>query len=153
MTIEVVPTTGSVIAGQQVAPNAIWTQSATFEGVTYFLTFQYNQRVSAWYMSIADSAGVDIYNGVKLTCGIGLLRKCADPRAPPGVLMVLSATTDMTPPGLADLLPGSGRCTLRYITSDWVAILAQPGGIAQLQAVLQAETQTGTASTYGQSTV
>lgn len=147
MTIQIVPTTGSLAAGQQIAPNAIWTQTTTFEGVTYFLTFQYNQRVAAWYVSIADAANVDIYNGVKLTCGIGLLRKCADPRAPPGVLVVLSATQDKTPPGLGDLLPGSGRCTLYYITSDWVALIKTDP--AQLEAALENGTQNGTASTYG----
>lgn len=165
MTILVIPTTGSLIAGQQIAPNAIWTQTSTLEGVTYFLTFQWNQRVAAWYMSVADSANVDIYNGVKLICGVGLLKKCADPRAPPGVLLVLSATSDNSPPGLSDLLPGSGRCTLFYITSDWAALMATPAkvatkadgttytipsGIDQIRAILQSETQTGTASNYGQ---
>lgn len=151
MSIQVVATSGSVVSGQPVSPNAIWTQTTTLEGTTFFLTFQYNQRTMTWSLSVADSENIDIVNGIKLVCGISLLRKCVDPRKPAGALMVLSATADASPPGLSDLLPGAGRCTLYYITSDWVAQLGTPAGVANLQAQLAAQTQTGTASTYGSS--
>jgi hypothetical protein len=124
-------------------------QTTTFEGTSYVLAFQYNQRCASWYLSVADALGVDIYNGVKLVCGIPLLRKCRDPRRPPGELIVLSSTADTSPPALIDLYPASGRCQLLYVTSDWLALLAQ-GQVATILAQLQANTQTSSTSTYGQ---
>src|SRR5271167_1659258 len=95
---------------------AFYQQTSTFEGVTYLLSFTYNQTCECWYLSIADASGVDIYNGVKLICNNSLFRKCIDPRIFPGALFVQSSTEDTSPPGLDDLLPGSGRCTLQYMT-------------------------------------
>lgn len=115
-----------VIAGDANATQ-LYTQTTTLDGSTFNLYFQFNQRCQCWYLSVADASGVDIYNGVKLVCGIPLLRKCRDPRRPAGALMVISATSNQAPPGLYDLIPGSGRCTLVYWTADWVAML---GGMA-----------------------
>ena len=124
MSLLVVPTTSS-------APSYV--QNTTLEGSSYVLQFDFNQRACAWYLSIADASGVDIYNGIKLSCGMPLLRKCSDVRRPPGELLVLSSTADTSPPGLLELLPGSGRCSLLYCTSDWIAQLSSsplPGAVA-----------------------
>jgi hypothetical protein len=123
-------------------------QRTTLEGATYVLAFDFNQRAASWYLSVADLDGVDIVNGVKLVTGFSLLGKCRDPRAPLGVLYVVSSTSDGSPPGQFDLLDG-GRCTLLYMSSDWVAILLA-GGIASLQAQVASNTQASTPSTYGQ---
>ena len=109
-----------------------YSQSVALEGANFTIQFDYNQRCASWYMSIADQDGVDIYNGVKLVVGIPLLRKCKDERRPgfspgspySGDFIVISSTTDTSPPSGLDLLPDSGRCTLYYITSDWVEALA-----------------------------
>lgn len=135
-----------------------YSEAVTLEGVSYRLSFAYSQRENTWYLSLADSANVDIYNGIKLTCLAPLLRKCADPRRPPGELAVFSSTADLSPPGLEDLVAGTGRCSLIYVTSDWLALLvpqppnaaAAAAGLAQVQAILAANTQSGTQSTYGQ---
>ena len=148
LTIQIVPTSGSQTGSGPPTPNAFWTQTTTFEGVTFLLTFQYNQRCSCWYLSIADASNVDIVNGIKLVCGMSLLKKCADPRQPAGALLVLSATADSSTPGLNDLLPGVGRCTLYYISSDWVGLL-DAGELQSILDMLTAETQSGNASTYG----
>lgn len=140
-----------------------WLATVTLEGISYVMQFDFNQRAYSWYMSIADADGNDIYNGVKLVTGFQLLKKCKDPRAPPGVLLVQSSTSDQSPPGQYDLIAG-GRCMLAYITSDWVAILyANTAGLsgvrltAQLAANLQgllgqiaASNQISQISTYGQ---
>ena len=107
-------------------------QSVSLEGAQFTFQFDYNERCAEWYLSLADADGVDIYNGIKLVCGINLLRKCKDDRRPgfspgnpyAGALVVMSSTTDNSPPSSDDLLPGSGRCTLIYITADWVELLA-----------------------------
>lgn len=141
-----------------------YVQTCSFEGSKYILALQYNQRCAAWYLSIADADNVDIANGIKLITGFPLLAKCKDPRRPPGDLFVLSSTSDLSPPSQPDLLPGSGRCSLVYVSSDWIkqlgAALAadggQPGqGFAAAMASLQAATSAGAGdpaqmSSYGQ---
>ena len=128
-----------------------YSQSSTLEGTTFNLYLAFNTRCSSWYLSVADASGVDIYNGVKLIVGCPLLRKCADPRKPAGELLVFSSTSDDSPPGLLDLLPGSGRCALYYVTSDWASLLTQPGGLDQVLALIAAGQQASTPSSYGQS--
>jgi hypothetical protein len=126
-----------------------WFATMTFEGTSYVVQFDYNERCASWYMSIADANGVDIYNGVKLVTGFSLLAKCKDPRAPAGIFFVTSSTADQEPPGLDDLLPG-GPCQLIYCTSDWVAILEEAGGEATLLAQVASNTTNTEVSTYGQ---
>ena len=137
MAIQLIPTTD--------APAS--TQTTTLEGTTFQLYLAFNTRVGAWYLSLADASGIDIYNGVKLIVGFPLLRKCKDPRRPAGDFVVLSSTADLSPPGLEDLLAGSGRCQLLYATSDWLAAL-NAGGVETLQAKLATGTQ-AQLSTYG----
>ena len=127
----------------------LWTQSTTLEGTTYVLTFQFNWTTSAWYMSIADASGVDIYNGVKFTVGIPLLFRCKDIRRPPGELFIISNTTDTSPPGLFDLLPGSGRCQLYYIDAAWMALLAAGNSAAVFAQIATSNATATAASTYG----
>lgn len=138
MTVQIVPTFA----------DPSYRQNTTFEGSSYVMQFDFNQRACSWYLSIADRYGVDIYNGIKLVCGFPLLRKCSDLRRPPGELIVLSSTQDTSPPGMVELLPGSGRCSLLYVTSDWLKTIAA-GGAAGLVAQLAANAQTSSTSSYG----
>jgi hypothetical protein len=133
-----------------------WLQSSTFEGTKFQLQFDFNERCASWYLSIADADGVDIYNGVKIVCGPLLLKKCRDIRRPAGDLICLSSkANDTSPPSLQDLLPGSGRCTLLYVTSDWLAIIESGNltAIAGLFAQIAAGAPgTSPLSTYGRVT-
>ena len=97
-----------------------WSQATTLEGVTFQLSFSYNQRCDCYYLSVADLEGNDIYVGVKIICNSMLLRKCADAdRAPFGDFWAVSSTPDQSPPRLGELGPG-GRVTLCYIPSDLI---------------------------------
>lgn len=134
-------------------------ESVALEGSNFQFQFDYNERCASWYLSIADIDGVDIYNGIKLVVGMPLLRKCKDDRRPgftpgspyAGELICVSSTADDSPPSQDDLLPGSGRCTLYYVTSDWVALIAQ-GNTAAIQTQLTAGgTLSSPLSKYGQS--
>lgn len=108
MTIQVIPTYA----------DPFWVQSTTLEGTTFLLNFDYNEKCACYYLSIQDSEGNDIYDGMKIVCNLALLRTCADgDNAPVGELWCQSSNGDDSPPGLGDLAPG-GRCTLFYITSD-----------------------------------
>lgn len=141
MTAIVIPTTADPFSQQ----------TTTLEGVTYLLTFAYNARCDCWYLSLADSQGVDIYNGVKLICNVALMRKCSDPRKPPGELFVINANNDDSPPGLNDLLASTGRCVLFYVTSDWVALWKTGAvGLNTILAQIANNTVNQTESTYGQ---
>ena len=126
-----------------------YVQTTTLEGSKYVLQFNFNQRASCWYLDIADSAAVDIYNGIKLVCGIPLFRRCRDPRRPPGDFIVLSSTTDTSPPAYSDLVAGSGRCTLLYVTSDWTALLQTSGGLAAITSLLSSSPIAQGLSVYG----
>ena len=139
MTIQTIPTFSE----------PFYTEMSTIEGVSYLLSFAYAQREACWYLSIADANGVDIYNGIKLIVGNRLLKKCRDPRRPPGEFIVLSGTTDLSPPGLKDLVAGAGRCTLYYVTSDVMTMILD-GTIGTYLTQLATNTTQGQASTYGQ---
>jgi hypothetical protein len=125
MTVQVIPTGSDPFS----------TQTTSLDGVPYVLTLAYNQRCNCWYLSIATLDGTDVYDGVKLVCGIpgllwSLLEDCADPDCPPGILFVQSSTTDASPPGLIDLDPtvqGGGRCSLLYMDAADVATIAAGG--------------------------
>lgn len=97
-------------------------QTTGLDGVPYVLTFAYGQRSDTWTLSIAMVDGTPIASGLKLVCLWDLLAQTVDPNRPPGMLFVLSSTTDLSPPGLEDLAPG-GRCTLIYTPAADVAAL------------------------------
>lgn len=139
MTVQIVPTDS--------LPS--YQETVTLEGTKYVLQFDYSERCASWYMSIADASGVDIYNGVKLVVGLPLLRRCKDPRRPPGALVVISSTADNTPPSLFDLVPNAGRCVLYYITSDIVTQLVN-GQVNAVIAQIDAGAAASSLSTYGQ---
>lgn len=136
-----------------------FTQSLVLEGSLFQFQFDYNERGACWYMSLADADGVDIYNGVKLVLGFPLLKKCRDPRRPgaqtgttsAGDLIVTSSTSDLTPPSYFDLAAG-GKNRLKYISSDWMALLLA-GQTAPILAQYAAGSTSGVSpiSTYGQS--
>lgn len=132
--------------------------TVSLEGTSYQIELDYNERCAAWYLSVADADNVDIYNGVKLMTGFPLLKKCRDPRRPPGDFFVMSSTADQSPPALLDLLPGSGRCSLFYVTSDWISLVVptpfdaatSAANVAALQAQVAAGAASNGLSTYGQ---
>lgn len=89
-----------------------WTQTTTLDGVPYLLTFRYNIREDAYYLSISSADGAtDYVLGMKLVVGISLLRPWP---SPPGEMMVVAGSTDDSPPRLGDLADGA-RCALLYI--------------------------------------
>jgi len=99
-----------------------YSQTTALDGTPFILSFQYNQRGDVWYLSIATLDGDAVASGIKLVVGWDLLLKCASPSRPPGTFIVVSNTTDLSPPGLNDLAPG-GRCYLDYIPGADLAAL------------------------------
>lgn len=94
-----------------------YTFSTELEGRSYVFDFRYNQRENAWYFSVALDDGTELIGGVKVVCGFDLLRKAADVRLPPGLLIAIPNGKDNSTPGLGEL-GESARVTLTYFTSD-----------------------------------
>lgn len=95
-----------------------YSQTTTLEGVTYLLTFTYNERCDCWYLSVDTEEGEPIYDGIKLVCQWPLLQKCADTRLPPGELLCWSNSPGDTSPAKLNDLADGGRCQLMYIDSS-----------------------------------
>lgn len=94
-----------------------YSYTITLEGKPYLFEFRYNQRESAWYLDVAEVDGTVLVRGVKLVCGINLLRRFADVRLPPGLLTCIANGADKSTPGLEDL-GEDRRVTLTYFTTD-----------------------------------
>lgn len=92
-----------------------WTQSTTLDGVSYLLSFFYNQREDVYYMTIADTTGATLCGGVKLISNWPLLSGFIDPHMPPGELIAMALGTDQSPAGLGELGIGQ-RVQLTYFT-------------------------------------
>lgn len=102
-----------------------YVQRTDLEGREYVFSFDWSTREQVWYMSLLDSEETEIVCSVKLVCDWPLLFRLASTAAPPGQFLVISKTTDDSPPGKDDLAPG-GRCELTYVPSD--ALRAQYAG-------------------------
>lgn len=87
-----------------------YVQRTTLDGRDYGLTFQWNARDLHWYLSIADADGAPIVTGVRLVLGMDPLRRCADPRRPPGALLLVDVAGLGRDPGLTDLGAGVFLC-------------------------------------------
>lgn len=104
MQIQIIPT----------ANDPFYTQVTALSGVDYRLSFQYNQREQAWYLTIADIEDNIIFRGLKLVCNWPLYGNLRHASLPPGQLIVMSNSTDHSTPGLDDLIDG-GRCQMCYV--------------------------------------
>ena len=94
-----------------------FTQVTTLDGISYLLSFRWNQRESCWYLSIALQDETPLADGIKIVCNVYLLRKFVDIRLPPGQLMAIANNNDTSPPGI-DELGQDRRVTLLYLTVD-----------------------------------
>lgn len=91
-------------------------QLTQLEGFEYLLRFIWSDRELCWYMNIADQDGNPLAYGIRLVCGVPLLRGFADPRLPPGMLYVTNlAGTDVDLSQPSDLQTNFPLC---YLTSD-----------------------------------
>jgi hypothetical protein len=87
------------------------------DGVQYILYFSYNNREGCWYLSMYDINENALLEGLKLVCYSPMLDRFRYMDGlPPGEMMVISNTTDDTPPTFFDLVPETGRCGLYYFT-------------------------------------
>jgi hypothetical protein len=107
---------GAVIPTRSDLP--LYQQVTTLDGADYLLTFRYNARDFSWYLDLADQDGAAIVSGIHLVEGWDLLRRCVDPRRPPGLLMANDVTGAGGEAGPNDL---GTRVELLYFTAAEVA--------------------------------
>lgn len=88
------------------------------EGADYLFAFRYNLRRELWTFSIETPAGEHLLTGQTVHVGIVLNRRAVG--GPPGVLMAVSETDDLSSPGLQEL---GARIKLCYLTAAEVADL------------------------------
>lgn len=93
-------------------------QRTQLDGVEYLLQFRYNLRRELWTFSIVGLDGTPILMGQTVHVGIILNRRAVG--GPPGVLVAISETDDISSPGFEEL---GLRIKLCYLTVDEVAAL------------------------------
>ena len=95
-----------------------WAQTTTLDGEPYLLTFRYNTREAAYYLTIRVFGRLgDLRAGRQARRG-----HCAAPRLrdPAGELFV-TASADDSPPRLGDIGDGLRCCSLYYIEQADIA--------------------------------
>lgn len=103
MTIVEIPTRGDI---------ANYVQSTVLGGKPFILEFHYNDRDSAWYLSIYNVAGVEIRSGLKLVPNFLILRNLVDEKWNIGQLVLVDSRANPVPPLLADL---GSSAVLQYL--------------------------------------
>lgn len=89
-----------------------YTQRTILDGREYLLTFQWNQRLAKWTLSLADQDGVSIADGLLLVADFPINRRLTDRRAPPGLIIPMDTSESGLDPGLTDL---GDRVLLIYV--------------------------------------
>lgn len=91
-----------------------YTMRTRLDGRDFNLRFAWNQTAERWHMDIYSGADEPLALGIKIVCGIPLLRFYQyDARLPPGILMAMDLSNDNSPPGFLDLAIGK-RVELTY---------------------------------------
>lgn len=88
------------------------------EGTDYIFQFRYNFRRELWTFSMVKLDGTYALTGQSVHVGIPLNRRAVG--GPPGVLIAISETDDISSPTLQEL---GERVKLMYLTADEVAAL------------------------------
>jgi hypothetical protein len=84
------------------------------EGALYRFELHWNARDGAWFMSLYDANDEPLVAGRKVVLGADLLGHSADPRLPPGALLIIDTSGANEDPGRDDL---GARCLLGYLES------------------------------------
>lgn len=81
-----------------------FTQSVDLDGVSFLLSFEWNDRDSTWSLNVANSEAVPLVSGVGLRVGLPLLNQYRGVAGlPAGALEVIDTSGADLDPGFADL--------------------------------------------------
>jgi hypothetical protein len=87
--------------------------TTVIEDRTYLFEFRWNDRDSAWYMSVFEQDNTPIISGVKVVLGVGLGRRSNHPLFFDGVFRAVDTSGLLVDPTLDDL---GTRVEIRYLT-------------------------------------
>jgi len=73
------------------------------EGARYQLAMDWNERESAWYLSVAEEDGTQIVDGIRVVVDWPLLRKVAASTRPPGEIVFVDTSRSGEDPGRYEL--------------------------------------------------
>jgi hypothetical protein len=93
-------------------------QRTQLDGVEYLFQFRYNLRRELWSFSIVGLDGTSLLTGQTVHVGIALNRRAVG--GPPGILVAVSETDDISSPTLQEL---GERVKLLYLDATEVAAL------------------------------
>lgn len=68
---------------------AAWRQFVTLDGRAYQLAARWNEIAEAWFLDISTRGGEPLLTGAKITGGVLIGARLADPRLPPGYFVVI----------------------------------------------------------------
>lgn len=97
---------------------ARYSMRVELDAVLYELSFEWNERIASWLMSIATEAGDPIVLNVKLSVTLDLLGDFSDSRLPPGLLLAVDTTGKDLDPAFDDL---GNRVQLVYTPAGEIA--------------------------------
>jgi hypothetical protein len=93
---------------------AYTSQRMTLDGRDYTLDLKWNDYLECWTFSLSDSELLPIVEGVRITTNRPLFRWYkSDDRMPPGELVAITLTNDVSDPGFDDFGTGK-RVELTY---------------------------------------
>jgi hypothetical protein len=115
-----VPTEGSI--------NLAFVQETELDGTTYRLTFRWNAREGAWYLSVHDLEDQPLIPGRKLVCGAFLGRHARVEGQPPGQLLVINTASPGRDPGRDDFANGAAALIYEEVGSLPTPVGLKPGG-------------------------
>ena len=80
-----------------------YSERVELDGTIYGLTFMWNTREEAWFLSVADADGVALVSGVKLVADWQLFQSVSNASMPPGEMVAVDTSGAGLDPGLTDL--------------------------------------------------
>ena len=92
-----------------------YSESVVLEEKPYRLSFSWNTRGEYWSLTISDSQGAVLLDGLKIVLNFELVNEYADDRLPAGALLAVDTTGTLARIGRNDL---GSRVKLFYVTPE-----------------------------------
>lgn len=92
-----------------------YTFTRELDGTSYEFQFYWNDRASAWFVSLFLTDGTKLLSGIKVTVGLTMFKWWVDQtNGFAGAIYVMDSSGTDADPGRYDLAP-DGRCTMYYL--------------------------------------
>lgn len=89
------------------------------DGTFYRFDFSWNETEGYWAVTLSQDDASPLFQGLRLTLGVNMLRQFVDEAFPPGALVLVDTSGQGIEPGRDDL--SNGRVRVVYRTAAEVA--------------------------------